>query len=304
MNELLKLEKKKEGLKEFLNVEKKAHDTFYAGQSAYERSGDINFNPEVYERNMAYPWQTNFNLYSEETLRFVRYIKSVYEKNRIGSGSVLEYGCGRGDLSCYLALKGWKEIHGFDLSGKAIEFAQRLAQSCGLQDRVFFQVMNAQSLKYPNEKFGLVVGHGVLHHISKYPGTASELYRVMKPGATAIFLENLGNGPIWRLIRRITMGDTDFGDINLSTEYLKDWSSSFSGFKIRGFHVLFMAKRFCFIRRDEEDGTVEKNNRFKGLPWWLIRMFLSGCYFFDELVFNHTPLGNYFGGMCIITLRK
>ena len=63
--------------------------------------------------------------------------------------------------------EGEEEIHGFDLSEKAIGCARRLALSCGLNERAFFQQMNAQDLKYSDEMFSLPFGKGVLHHISK-----------------------------------------------------------------------------------------------------------------------------------------
>ena len=152
--------------------------------------------------------------------------------------------------------------------------------------------------------FDVVIGKGVLHHIAKYPGTAEELLRIMKPGARAIFLENLGNGPVWRAIRRLTMGTTNFGDINLSNDYLKDWAKPFSKCKIRGFHVLFMAKRFFFIREEKENSPIRKGHRFSSVPWFFTRMMLTAAYLVDEILFNYTPLGNYLGGMCLVFLRK
>jgi SAM-dependent methyltransferase len=287
-----------------LQVEQRAHDVFYSQRSRYETDGGLHFSREIYEQCMAYPWQCNFDLYSEETLRLIRYVDAFKVRKVVGDGPVLEYGCGRGDLSCYLALKGYGEVYGFDISAKAIELGQRLVKTCSLQDKIFLQQMNAQELKYPSEKFALVIGKGVLHHISKYPGTSSELHRVMKPGAVAIFLENLGNGPVWETIRRISMGDTELGDIDITTKWLREWTTPFQDFKLRGFHLLFMAKRFCFIREEKGDGSVCKRNRFSGFPWLLIKALLTGCYLFDELLVNHTPIGNYLGGMCIITLRK
>ena len=165
-----------------------------------------------------------------------------------------------------------------------MEFANRLAQSYNLKERVSFQQMNAQELKYPDNMFDVVIGKGVLHHIAKYPGTAEELLRIMKPGARAIFLENLGNGPVWRAIRRLPMGTTNFGDINLSNDYLKDWAKPFSKCKIRGFHVLFMAKRFFFIREEKENSPIRKGHRFSSVPWFFTRMMLTAAYLVDEIL--------------------
>jgi len=298
------IKSKKVDLKNILEIEKEEHNKFYSNKSRYEKNGAIHFSLQAYEKNMAYPWNHNFDLYSEETLRFVKYIDSFQTGNKPINGPILEYGCGRGDLSCYLALKGWKEVYGFDLSETAIQFGKKLVASCNLQDRVFFQQMNAQSLDYPDDRFFMVVGKGVLHHISKYPGTATELFRIMKPGAVAVFLENLGNGLIWKKIRQHTMGNTDLGDINITTDWLKEWASPFKEMKLKGFHLLFMAKRLFLIREEKTDGFIVKKRRFDGILWLFVQILLSGCYLFDELFINHNKIGDTIGGMCIITLRK
>lgn len=219
----------------------------------------------------------------------------------IAKSPVLEVGCGRGELSCYLGLKGFT-VSGFDLSGEGVRQGNAMAAGLNLGNRVTLAQANAQELPYPDNHFASVVGHGVLHHIAKYANTASELHRVMQPGASAVFLENLGNGP-WRLVRRWTMlskENEQFGDINLTTGFLRNWAGQFSSVHIRGINLAFMAKRLFFVRRENPDGTVVKASRTNPVS----RALLSGLWLTDEVLVNHTPIGNWLGGMCLVTLKK
>lgn len=226
--------------------------------TASERTS-ATFSPASYEAPSAYPWQARFNFYSDEHRRFLR------SALRTARSPFLEVGCGLGELSCYLGHRGFN-VSGFDLSPEAVRAGRRMVDQARLGSRVTLAATNTQHLEYADETFASAVGHGVLHHIAKYPGTAEELHRVMKPGSRAVFLENLGNGP-WRLMRRWTMLSTEneqFGDINLTTRFLKDWASPFRAVRIRGFDLALMSKRLAFVRDERPDGTVGKRCRFNG----------------------------------------
>lgn len=284
--------------------EKRSHDSFYRQRSRYERAdGRWTFSTRLYEEALAYPWEPHFDLYSTERRLFIDRMLNTAARLGVRDEPVLEYACGRGDLACYLALSGFTNVHAFDLSEEGPATGRRLAEASGVRGATHFQSMNAMALDYPDNSFAFVVGFGVLHHVAKYPNTAQELYRVMRPGATALFLENLGNGP-WRLIRQHTIGATEFGDINLTTAFLRTWARDFSHCDVRGIFAAFMVKRLCFIRRERADGTTIEACRFRGLAWRVARMALSACYVFDEAAINHTPLGNWLGGISLVTLRK
>src|SRR5688500_14923143 len=57
--------------------------------------------------------------------------------------SVLELGCGRGELSADLARAGAIRVTGMDLSSDNIAAARQIASEDGLSDRVEFRVGNA-----------------------------------------------------------------------------------------------------------------------------------------------------------------
>jgi SAM-dependent methyltransferase len=64
-------------------------------------------------------------------------------------------------------------------------------------------VMNAEALDVEPATFDFVCGLGVIHHLD-LDASLSEVARVMKPSARALFIEPLGHNPVINLYRRRT----------------------------------------------------------------------------------------------------
>ena len=84
-----------------------------------------------------------------------------------------------------------KSIVGIDISdvgiGQARAFAvENAAGNCD------FQLMNAEALTLPDDKFDLVFGSGILHHLD-LKRAYGEISRVLRPGGTAVMWEPLGH---------------------------------------------------------------------------------------------------------------
>lgn len=160
---------------------------------------------------------------------------------------ILDYGCGMGKLSVYLAQRGFCHIEGFDLSEEGVAFGSRLAEVNGVDGAIHLQQMDAEDLHYEDGSFDVVIGKAVLHHTIKYPRTAAELHRVMRPGAIAIFKENIGNNPMLKLGRFVTMDlRGHHGDVNITTPMLETYGRNFSSVEVEAWHFLFMAKRLLW----------------------------------------------------------
>jgi len=87
-------------------------------------------------------------------------LQSEHVPNR---GRTLELGCGAGNLSLWLAGKGY-DVSGVDISLTAIEWAREKAQARGLQ--AAFSVGNVLDLReYPDAAFDLVLDGHCLHCI-------------------------------------------------------------------------------------------------------------------------------------------
>jgi len=113
---------------------------------------------------------------------------------------VCEIGCGYGVVSCWFALRG-AQVFGIDVADSNVQIAERAARMNGVQGRAKFQVMQAEAMTFPSNALELVFGNAVLHHVD-LETTAREVFRVLKPGGTAIFREPLGENRLLEWARR------------------------------------------------------------------------------------------------------
>jgi SAM-dependent methyltransferase len=114
--------------------------------------------------------------------------------------SVLEYGCGPGSYSFFLAQHGGR-VTGIDISDVAIE--QAAARARREQLDITYQRMDAEQLTLPDNSFDLVCGVAILHHLD-LDKAFGQLARTLKPGGSAAFFEPLGHNPAINLYRRLT----------------------------------------------------------------------------------------------------
>jgi ubiquinone/menaquinone biosynthesis C-methylase UbiE len=116
---------------------------------------------------------------------------------------VLDYGCGSGWFSTYLAQRG-AMVEGFDISGQLVELGMKRARVNGVGDRVRLDRMIAEELRFPDNHFDRVAGISILHHISLEEG-GRELHRVLKPGGKAFFIEPLGESTFQNAVRNYVL---------------------------------------------------------------------------------------------------
>ena len=146
--------------------------------------------------------------YRPEAAKFyaIRHARDAYEKSlfasRMAGAEALEYGCGLGERSAFLA-RGGARVTAIDISPVAIERATENAEREGQADRIDFRVMNAEQLDLADARFDLVTAAGVLHHLD-LERSLPELARVMKPDGVGVFSEPLGHNPLLNLYRRRT----------------------------------------------------------------------------------------------------
>ena len=201
---------------------------------------------------------------------------------------VLDYGCGYGGLGLLLSRRG-AQVWGFDLSVPAIETANKAAQRYRLPAE--FAQMDASDLTYPDEFFDLVIGFGVLHHVIKYPGTDSQLLRVMKPGARAVFHETLWDNPLINFARRFTTVHSDAGDAPLTEREIRRFSQKFRHVQLEKRHLLYMLKRLAKLPPSEWNAQLAPR------PLWRAVKAL------DHQILRLAPLRRYCGEV-IVYLRK
>ena len=110
----------------------------------------------------------------------------------------LDYGCGHGMAAVVLARAG-AEVSAFDLAPNYLAEARERAAANGVS--VTCTVASGEELPFPDNSFDAVWGNAILHHLD-LERAGGELYRVMTPGAAAVFCEPWGGNPILGLARR------------------------------------------------------------------------------------------------------
>jgi SAM-dependent methyltransferase len=138
-------------------------------------------------------------LAEEQYLNHASWIRPALARlGNVAGKQVLDYGCGHGTAAVLFA-KREAIVTGFDLSGAYVHEAKERARANGV--RVRFLQAAAEELPFPDETFDAVWGNAILHHLDlDIAGT--ELARVMKPDAIAVFCEPWGENPLLEWARR------------------------------------------------------------------------------------------------------
>lgn len=123
----------------------------------------------------------------------------------IGShATVLEAGCGTGQLCNYLAHNPGRRIIGVDVVQASLELGSGLRNQLGFRNLEFLQA-NLFNLPFREERFDVVLCHGVLHHLHDPQGGFRKLSGLLRQGggiAVGLY-HRLGRRRHWRRAREV-----------------------------------------------------------------------------------------------------
>lgn len=265
------------------NAERQWHDSFYRDHARRDYPDTLAEFCERFKRVELTPFcEGGWSWWADPRVEIVESLGDI------STLRVLDYGCGSGTLGMYLAHCG-AQVRGFDLSGEAIQVANEMARHYGLSAQ--FEQADAEDLHLPDETFDLVVGFGVLHHVIKYPRASSQLMRILKPGARAIFMETLWDNPAINLIRRFTTTDDEAGDAHLTENNIREFARDFRVCHLEKRHLVYMLKRLA-SRPERNLANPIKPRRF----WKALKQL-------DNMLLTFRPLRRYCGEV-IISLQK
>jgi len=103
--------------------------------------------------------------------------------------SVLDAGCGNGDVAAYTASKYGLRVSGIDVLDFNIEEARRRSIQKGLDDLLNFREMSYAALEFPDNFFDGVYTMETLVHAGDAKAVLGEFIRVLKPGGKIVLFE-------------------------------------------------------------------------------------------------------------------
>jgi SAM-dependent methyltransferase len=215
---------------------------------------------------------------------------------------ILDLGCGHGEISVWLALRG-ASVTARDLSPGMIDVARRLSRRFGVEGRMSFDAGPGESLPYAEEAFDAVFGHDVVHHM-EIPRAMAEVKRVLRPGGIAVFAEPLGHNPILNRFRDLSPETRTPDERPLLFRDLEAMAAGFSSMRHREFHLLTMAIYLWFKWGEGLDPnkvrfwkkTIEEAGRYRR-PFGVLDAM-------DRVLFTIFPPARRWGRMTVIELRK
>ena len=112
---------------------------------------------------------------------------------------ILDVGCGIGGSTRRLSQEVGCRVTGIDLSDQYIDTAERLTQLLNMGERVNFQAASALELPFEDNVFDGVWSIQMGMNIEDKLSWLKEVYRVLKPGRSAVLYEVCGhkNSPIY-----------------------------------------------------------------------------------------------------------
>lgn len=158
----------------------------------------------------------------------------------VNGQTVLDYGCGAGENSVLIASHGGSVI-GVDISPDLLDMAERRLDLHG-NTAYEFKVGSAHDLPLKDCSVDVVYGMAILHHLD-LALASDEVFRVLKSGGRAIFLEPVRNSKLVKFIRNLipyTSPDVSPYERPLTDAELQTFAAKFVSCESRAFNLPFV----------------------------------------------------------------
>jgi SAM-dependent methyltransferase len=149
---------------------------------------------------------------------------------------VLDFGCGAGEETVYLAKMGAR-VTAIDISEVGVRLATDRARANGVADRVQAFVMRCDPTTFPDASFDVIHGFGILHHIGLESGL-KEIHRLMRPGGRGLFFEHMGNSSLLERLRPKDDGHRTEDERPVRWKDVRDLSPMFARMETKAFHII------------------------------------------------------------------
>jgi SAM-dependent methyltransferase len=148
---------------------------------------------------------------------------------------VLEVGCGTGRETLELAKRGAKVV-AIDLSPTLIDATRARLRNANVSARVDCRVQAAEAVADDGERFDLIYGNGILHHVT-LPAFKAALLRILAPNGMVHFGEPLVHNPLLRLYRIVTPHLRSPTELPLSQRQIDEFVGGFADVRVEYFNL-------------------------------------------------------------------
>ena len=183
----------------------------------------------------------NFHRYATRTSTMVGVSEFLGD---LSDKRVLEVGCGLGELSVLLAKSGAR-VTAFDLSPMSVAVTRKRSQLNQVGKAINLVVAAGESLPFRDESFDIIFGKAILHHLDVNLGQP-EIYRVLKRGGKAVFVEPMGMNPLLNFVRDhvpYPHKNPRGKDSPLTYDEINAWGQGYRYFYFREIQFLSMLER-------------------------------------------------------------
>lgn len=209
---------------------------------------------------------------------------AYYLLGNVKGKTVVDLGCGSGENSVLLTLRGAKVL-AIDISESLIELANHRLEINGIKEPVDFYCASAYELPFDDESIDVIFGIAILHHLELAP-LAKEVKRVLRKGGRAIFQEPVRNSLMVKFLRNLIpyqAPDVSPFERPLTDRELAEFADDFSSYHYRAFSLPFI-------------------NLAQFLP--IPKSFLFFLYHCDGMLLKYLSLLNFYASIRVIELIK
>ncbi len=217
--------------------------------------------------------------------------RNEYFLNVIGDvrgKSILDVGCGNGELSVHFALNGAK-VTSIDYSETAVQNTLTNAAFHGVE--VSAMQLNAMEIYKLDQTFDLAVGIFILHHLEPFGEMVESLHKVIRQDGRGVFYENNSRNKILMFFRNTVVGRFGVPKYGDNTEYpfqyreLKMAESKFPNMRLTYPQFRFFSLLAPYIFKDNV--TSDRITRAM-----------------DRFIYKYLPFLNRYSYIQILDMRK
>lgn len=139
--------------------------------------------------------------------------------------TILDAGCGMGELSAYLACNNFNVV-GVDISEEACGAAEKLSINLGVSDRCKFIPSSLERISIADNSVDFIIGFASLHHFIKYDTIPSEFLRIMKDHSQGFFADSFGENKLYHVFHN-KKKMAELGDVTLTRSLINAYFNQF-----------------------------------------------------------------------------